>query len=128
LDPPIKLFTKKKIEMSVKISDNANYIEAEKKARVFCSALDQIRSNFISLDKSFEQAKKDLKKESLLAVKDARTILDNHREWHGKIKKFIIDILSFLTIGLSTRLGIFGKTDSGVKLDNLEQVVSKTIN
>ncbi|RUR09116.1 hypothetical protein [Legionella sp. km772] len=127
-DAHIKLFTKKQKEMSIKSLGNPKYSEAARKAHLLCNRLQQARNNFTSLDKPFEQAKKDFKRECLLAVKDARAILDNHREWKGKIKKFIIDIISFLTAGLSAQLGLFGKTDSGAKLDNLEQLVSKNFN
>lgn len=128
MDYQIKCFTQKQKAMSVKSLSNANYAEAAKEAHLFCNCLYQARNKFLSLDRSFEQARNDFKSDCLLAVNNARDVLDSHREWKGRIKKFVIDILYFLTLGLSPRLGLFGKTDSGVKLDNLEQVTIKTFN
>ena len=128
-DNYIKGFTKKQKEMILKALHNSNYREASKQAGLFCMALTQARKNFLALDKTLDDAKSNFKKECLLAVRDARGILDNHREWSGRIKKFIMDVLSLLTMGWlnSTRLGLFGKTDSAIKLNNLEELVSYNI-
>lgn len=61
------------------------------------------------------------KSDCLKAVTDVRPVLDKHLEWKGQIKKFLLDILSALSFGLTKKLGLFGKTDSGTKLDSLEQ-------
>lgn len=128
MDDQIKCFAQKQKVMSIKSLSNINYAEAAREAHIFCDRLYQARNKFLSLDKPFEQARNDFKSDCLLAVNNARDVLDSHREWKGRIKKFVIDILYFLTLGLSSRLGLFGKTDSGVKLDNLEQVTIKTFN
>ena len=113
--------------MVIKSLVQTEYIEASNKALTFYKALQATKSIFLSSDKSLAQARVDLKNGCLLAVKEARDVLDKHREWKGKIKKFLLDVLSFLTIGLSRQLGLFGKSDSGVKLDNFDQVLSKAI-
>ncbi len=123
----LKLFIQKQQEMSIKSLSNINYKEAVKCARSFCIALERAQNNFLSLDKPLEQAKVELKKECLRAIKEARVVLENHREWKGTIKKFIMDILSWLSLGLSAQLGLFSKTDSGMKLDDLEQTLAKQI-
>lgn len=117
----LMIFNKKQQEMLLKSPNNANYSLAEKKTKLFCLALKQAENNFLSLDQPLDEAKRTLKKECLEAIKEVRPILDRHREWKGVIKKFIIDILSFLSLGLTQQLGLFAKTDSAVKLDNLEQ-------
>ena len=126
-DAHIDIFIKKQQEMVIKSLVQTEYIEASNKALTFYKALQATKSIFLSSDKSLAQARVDLKNGCLLAVKEARDVLDKHREWKGKIKKFLLDVLSFLTIGLSRQLGLFGKSDSGVKLDNFDQVLSKAI-
>ena len=117
--------------MVIKSLVQTEYIEASNKALTFYKALKAMKSVFLSSDKSLAQARVELKDGCLLAVREARVVLDKHREWKGKIKKFLLDVLldvlSFLTIGLSRQLGLFGKSDSGVKLDNFDQVLSKAI-
>ncbi len=118
----LKNFTEKQQKMYEKSLNNSNYIEAMDKTHLLCEALTQARKNFLSLDElDFEKAQQTFKSDCLKAVTDVRPVLDKHLEWKGQIKKFLLDILSALSFGLTKQLGLFGKTDSGTKLDSLEQ-------
>ena len=47
--------------------------------------------------------------------------MEKHREWKGAIKRFVIEVLSFLTLGLiNDKLSKFSRTDSVKKIDEFD--------
>lgn len=126
----LNTFKCKAAAMELKAKNNTNYKTASVKANQFYLKLEQARDCFLNStnNESIEKLKIDLKQNCKNAIKDAREILDNHREWKGAITKFLIDALSFLTRGLSdNKFSIFAKTKSSRMLDEFEFSVKKNL-
>ena len=102
---------------------NSNYENAAGKASQFCAALKAAKEKFLREDiPLIDEAKEALQKECKVAANAARETLSNHREWKGAIAKFLINLASGLTWGLTDNIwGMFRQADSGRKLDNFEK-------
>jgi ankyrin repeat protein len=128
-DEHLNKFKRKANEMNVKAEFDSNYKKAGIKANEFCFALERARQRFLdNHDDTSQNAKTQFKDDCDGAVRDAREILDAHREWKGAILKFCINVISFITRGLTdSKLGIFAKTASSTMLDTFEKNINNSL-
>jgi hypothetical protein len=121
----INIFTQIRSQMKKKALNNSNYEDAQHATEAFCDALTNTKRVFLNLNSPYEQAKDKFIVECIRASTDAKKELKDHREWIGAIRKFLIDIITFLTKGLlGSKLSMFAKTNSVQKLDDFEQQVN----
>ncbi|WP_237758050.1 hypothetical protein [Legionella oakridgensis] len=127
-DKHLVIFIAKNDEMMEKAKKNPDYEKATQTTTVFCEALVAAMNKFLHA-RAEQPFKENLYDDCKMAIRNASKILHKHREWIGAIKKFLIDIAAFLTLGFSDgKLGIFAKTDSGQKLDAFEVDVVNQLN
>ncbi|MCC5015625.1 MULTISPECIES: hypothetical protein [unclassified Legionella] len=118
-DEHVTGFKAKTKEMSANANENANYAKAHPIASQFCSGLEAAGRRYLKTGD-----KQALKSECQhLCSKARNSSLKDHREWTGAIAKFVIDVLSVITLGLTNRLSMFTRTDSVKKVDDFEQTV-----
>ncbi|MCL9685450.1 hypothetical protein LOX96_15210, partial [Legionella sp. HCPI-6] len=127
-DDHLQIFADKIIHMEGKVQNNALYVDAKREMETFYSSVKNAKKNFLHSPDSTERAKRQLKEDCHDAIDAARPILKDHREWRGAIIKFIIDVLSFLTCGLTdNKLGMFALTDSNRRLVQFEQATENML-
>ena len=122
-DRHLLIFKEKITEMKDKSKENANYVDAAKKAEKFYKALEAAKLKFLQedLEQTTQKLKLILGAECQAALQEARSALEKHREWKGAIKRFVIEVLSFLTLGLiNDKLSKFSRTDSVKKIDEFD--------
>lgn len=122
-DDHLSVFYNKIQQMHIKEKSNPRYGEATQSLEKFFASLQQAKAQFLYGKVSMYKAQKTLRNQCQDAIMLARPILKEHREWKGAITKFIIDVISFLTWGLSdSKLGIFAMTESTQNLDEFQQL------
>lgn len=125
----IEILLQKHKDMIAKSLRNSNYAESAKQLAVLYTSLTKIKKAFLYTDQTLEQAKKAFGEECVKAFVEVKKNINHHREWAGQIRKFLADVLIVLSCGfLKSHLGIFAKTDSSKKVNDLENTIATVLN
>lgn len=110
----------KKIDEMI-IEKKPYYQKAKEAAVKLCNDLVGARNKLLCSEKTINEAKKEFQNECSLAIKNARPVLEYHRQWRGVIAKLIIDFLSIISRGYTQRHGLFAPlTNTAQEINNFE--------
>ena len=126
-DTHLTIFKTKTAEMTLKAKSDPLFAEAAQKASELCLALENAKEQFLlaTFKEPLNKSKQLFGDECQSAIRMARTALNHHREWGEAIKKFLIDVVSFLTAGyFSKQLSLFSRTVSARAADVLYDAVT----
>jgi hypothetical protein len=127
-DGLVAVILRKKNQFFAKAFNDEKYSKAAMSAQCLGQRLRTAKAQFLSSSCPLPQAKQNMANECQLAVDEARATLEKHREWAGLIRKFFVDVISLLTGGcMHTKFSFFSKTDSAIKLDEVEQKISAVL-
>lgn len=121
----LNIFDQKLIQM-ISERSNGNKL-AIQKLETLCDNLREAKRIFLKNkdNNDIKQSIKDFKDQCINHIADAKTVLGQHRGWIGAFARFLVNLFAWISPKLASTLGLFGKTDSTVKLDQFECDLSK---
>ena len=90
----------KAISCSINADDRPNI-------NAFYLALEQAKFQFLASNANENEAKNSFIIACQTAITDATPILEKHLSWGDAIAKFIVELLAYVSFGLTTRWGLF---------------------